>query len=120
MPATSKVSTLRLPDDSVLYIETVSIDGDVARPGQQPSPGVEGESTEIGFGDTFSMLRRAVSGIGAALHVAYLATKPDEMTVELSFALKGETELIPVLINGSGEGSIRVAIKWKKLDVDDG
>jgi hypothetical protein len=43
-------------------------------------------------------------------------TKPDELILKLSFALKGETHLIPVLVNGSGSGSIRFRIKWAKLN----
>ena len=77
---------------------------------------VEGVATEIGFSDTFSMLRDAVSAFGGALHGALGRVRPSEMTVSLNFVLKGDVQIIPVLAQGSGEGSIQIVLKWMPTD----
>src|SRR4051812_37926183 len=116
MPASSKVRPLQLGDGSaVLYIETVHVEDADIKGAAGSAPGIEGESTEIGFGDTLALLRGAIAGIGASLRGAVAAAKPDELSVDLNFGIKGETKLAPVLLNGAGEGSIRVTIKWKNL-----
>jgi len=119
MPINSRFTAVQLPGSGTIYVETTSIDGLQPTPDNQSKTQIEGESVEIGFVDTLSMLRGAVTGIGAALRSALLETKPSEMSVALSFALKGEANPIPVLVNGSGEGSIRVEIKWKLEKADD-
>jgi Trypsin-co-occurring domain 1 len=116
MHTSTKIRRLQLPNASdPVYVEAIQMENDVA-PTQPSSIGVEGVKTEISFGDTLGLLARAVTGIGAGLKKAAETTKPDELILELSFALKGETHLIPVLVNGSGNGSIRFRIKWAKLN----
>jgi hypothetical protein len=107
-------ASLRAPDGTIIYVETLEIGAPPAFPGGEVTRGVEGQITEIGFSDTLSMLRNAVSTIGGALHGALGNARPDEMTVDLTFALKGEVNIIPVLMQGSGEGSIKVGLKWTR------
>lgn len=109
----STTTTMTTPDGTIIYVETVKFDSPPPAQGVPARTGVEGERTEIGFSDTLSMLRNAVSGIGGALRGALDKTQPDEMTVALNFVLKGEVNVIPVLMQGSGEGSIKVELKWK-------
>lgn len=107
-------ASLVAPDGTIIYVETVEIGALPVLPGGQVRRGVEGQVTEIGFSDTLSMLRNAVSTIGGALRGALGDARPDEMTVDLTFALKGEVNIIPVLMRGSGEGSIKVGLKWTR------
>jgi hypothetical protein len=111
MPPT--ITAVTTPDGTVIYVETVEIYSAPVPPGGPARAGVEGARTEIGFSDTLSMLRASISGIGGALRGALGKAQPDEMTVALNFVLKGEVNVIPVLMQGSGEGSIKVELKWK-------
>jgi hypothetical protein len=98
----------------VLYVETIEISGADA----EQVPAQHGDATliPIGFFDTLAMLRSAVAGIGSSLRHSFEEAQPSELKVELNFGLKGDVRLIPVLLNGSGEGSIKVSMTWKKPD----
>ena len=63
-----------------------------------------------------AQLRLKVGRIGALLRDAIRDAEPSELSVELNFGLKGEIDLIPILLNGSSEGSIKVTMKWSKKD----
>jgi hypothetical protein len=107
---TSEVAT---PDGTIIYVETIEIVSAPPPPESRAPGSVEGPPTKIGFSDTLSMLRDAVSAIGGSLRGALGKARPDEMTVTLKFVLKGEVNLIPVLVQGSGDGSIKVELKWR-------
>lgn len=60
------------------------------------------------------VIENTISGISNAIVSALKHSAPDECEIELSISFKGENHPIPVIVKLSGEGSIRVKVKWKK------
>lgn len=108
----SKIATMKVGDATVF----VSVSDDVSVQHQagalDPQIGPAGNSLNIGFFDPLVELKRSISAIASEMRDAMLAVQPDEATLDLSFSLKGDVQLIPVLVKSSGEGEIKVSFKW--------
>jgi Trypsin-co-occurring domain 1 len=104
-------------DGATIYIETIDVAG-VGGARQDPVVSNDLKLQEIGFLDPlFDPLKdicKAVSGITRDFKAALAAAEPSEFGLELSFSLKADVRPVPVLVNGSGEGAIKVTVLWKK------
>ena len=107
-----RVSTFDLGDRAGLfYVETISaFDSADVR-----NPGTNADFEEVGFWDTLTSLKRGIGALGAAFKSVLAEAEPTEMSVELNVGLKGTANLVPILLNGSGEGSIKIVMKWKQV-----
>jgi hypothetical protein len=61
-------------------------------------------------------MRRTVGGLARGLRDSFGDTQPKEWTMELGIGFKGEAQPVPVVVAGSGTGSIKVTARWKKDD----
>ena len=109
-----RIAELPVGDAGVVYVETISTREDEPPLSPVSGAGPEGASTPIGIFDTLAALRRAVAAIGGSMRGALAEAQPQELCIELNFGIKGETHLIPVLLNGSANGSIKVQMKWTR------
>ncbi len=51
---------------------------------------------------------------GETIYVEVEDMEPDEWSVEINIGMKGKATIIPVLVSGEGNGSIKVTAKWKR------
>jgi hypothetical protein len=100
----------------MIYVETIEAttpNGELA----ETSSGLpEGEVREVGFFDTLATLETAIKDLSNSIRKALQEAQPNEFSVQLNFGLKGGIQVIPVLLKGSAEGSIKVKVKWTRAD----
>lgn len=64
--------------------------------------------------DAASMIENSIEGLATATIGALKNVAPDEVSIEIGMAFKGEHSPIPVLVKVGGEASFKVTAKWKK------
>jgi hypothetical protein len=61
------------------------------------------------------LLKETISGTAKSVFDSLKNLQPDEWSVEINIGMKADDmQVIPVLVKGSGEGSIKVTATWKK------
>ena len=106
----SEQITIRV-DDELSFMVEVNQDtpGTTAPAGRDLPPGARPTSKV----DPMGAAEDAFAAIGAYLRrTALAATRPDELAVEFSVALKGSSG-IPVLVSTGAEAAFKVTATWK-------
>lgn len=122
--ATKTIKPIKLETGETIYVEVEEInDGnldsallnqfDSKAPTNLP-PGAEYTSSidDVIIGG--KLLRETISGTAKTVLSGFQELQPDEWSVEINIAMKGKATIIPVLVSGEGEGSIKVTATWKK------
>lgn len=61
------------------------------------------------------LLKETITGTAQSVFDSLKGLQPDEWSVEINIGMKAEDmKVIPVLVTGTGEGSLKVTAKWKK------
>lgn len=64
--------------------------------------------------DAAAMIEDSIAGVAGATLKALEGVAPDECSIEIGMAFKGEHSPIPVLVKVGGEASFKVTAKWIK------
>ena len=61
------------------------------------------------------LLKETISGTAQSVFDSLKGLQPDEWSVEINIGMKADDmKIIPVLVTGSGEGSLKITATWKK------
>lgn len=61
------------------------------------------------------LLKETITGTAQSVFDSLKGLQPDEWSVEINIGMKADKmRIIPVLVTGTGEGSLKVTAKWKK------
>lgn len=60
------------------------------------------------------LLKETISGTAKSVLESFKELKPDEWSVEMNIAFKGEASTVIPVLSGEGEGSLKVTATWKK------
>lgn len=84
----------------------------------EDAPGVPVGAEPTGLGDRVQdaakLIENTVGAIAGTVLSALKGVQPDECSLEIGFAFKGEHSPIPVLVKVGGEASVKVKASWKK------
>lgn len=64
--------------------------------------------------DAGAMIEDSIAGVAGAALKALEHVAPDEWSIEIGIAFKGEHSPIPVIVKVGGEASFKVTATWKK------
>ncbi len=78
---------------------------------------VEVEQADVPTADlpknAMDSMRQTIGGLAHGLQDSFGDAPPKEWTMELGIGFKGEAQPVPVVVAGSGTGSIKVTARWK-------
>lgn len=60
------------------------------------------------------LLKETISGTAQSVFDSLKALNPDEWSVEINLAFKGQGSTVIPVLSGEGEGSLKVTATWKK------
>lgn len=60
------------------------------------------------------LLQETIANTAQSVYDSLQEMQPDEWSVELNIGFKGKATIIPILVSGEGNGSLKVTAKWKK------
>lgn len=60
------------------------------------------------------LLKETISGTANSVFDSLKALNPDEWSVEINIAFKGQGSTVIPVLSGEGEGSLQVTATWKK------
>ncbi|QLQ30280.1 MAG: hypothetical protein HZT40_23085 [Candidatus Thiothrix singaporensis] len=114
------IKPFTLEDGATIYVEVQ----ETTLPAIQPTPsnlpddlpeGAEptGIIDDIVIGS--KLLKETITGTAQSVFNSLKDLQPDEWSVEINIGMKAEDmKVIPVLVTGSGEGSLKITATWKK------
>ena len=112
------VKAFKLASGETIYVEVEEADIQIYQeetanisdlpPGAEPTGLVD----DVIIGG--QLLQESIRGVAQSVRDSLKDMKPDEWSVEINIGMKGKATIIPVLVSGEGNGSIKVIAKWKR------
>jgi Trypsin-co-occurring domain 1 len=81
-------------------------------PGAEPTGRMQEALMDAVIGG--KLLQETIAGAAQLVFNGLKDLQADEWSVELNIGLKAEASIIPVLVKGEGNASLKVTVKWKK------
>jgi hypothetical protein len=117
------IREMKLADGAVIYVEIIETeDLPAEQAGEQPTHALRGlpsgaEPTNFAqdllMGGT--LLKETIAGVAQSAFDSLKHIQPDEWIVEFAIGMKADkVRVIPVLLTGSGEASLKITAKWVK------
>lgn len=121
------VREMTLADGSVIYVDVSEVE-ELPTPGHsaasssaasRPLP-TGAEPTNFAQDALLggAMLKETIAGVAQSAFDSLKQIQPDEWSVEFAIGMKADkVRVIPVLLTGSGEASLKITAKWVKTKV---
>lgn len=113
------IQPFTLEDGTIIYVEVdaESLPSIITNNANQPSdlpPGAEptGVLDDVIIG--VKLLKETIGGTAKSVFDSLKALNPDEWSVEMNVAFKGQGSTVIPVLSGEGEGSLKVTATWKK------
>ena len=121
------IREMKLADGSVIYvdvseIEALPISSDSAAIPKAPSRALPTGAEPTNFAQDAllggALLKETIAGVAQSAFDSLKQLQPDEWSVEFAIGMKADkVRVIPVLLTGSGEASLKITAKWVKTKV---
>lgn len=114
---THRIEAIQLEDGTTLYVEVeeTALSTSLIQSGESDLPeGAELTSAARKVVDAMKALKDILGGVFDTVHDAIKERAPDEWGIELNIAFKGKVDVIPVIVSGESNASIKVHAKWVK------
>jgi hypothetical protein len=86
----------------------------VAKDGDLLPEGAEAVSAARRLVDSSALLKESILSLAGVVGEVSSAIGEAEIKVELGFAFRGETQIVPVLVKASGDANVRITLTWKQ------
>jgi hypothetical protein len=116
------IREMTLADGSVIYVDVSEVDA-LPAPGHPATPAntrpLPTGAEPTGFAQDALMggalLKETIAGVAQSAFDSLKQLQPDEWSVEFAIGMKADkVRIIPVLLTGSGEASLKITAKWVK------
>lgn len=114
---TNRIEGLKLEDGTTIYVEVeeTTLSESLIQQNEVDLPeGAELTSAASKALDAMKALKGMLAGVFEMIHEAIQEKSPDEWGIELNIAFKGRIDVIPVIVSGESNASIKVSAKWVK------
>jgi hypothetical protein len=121
------VREMKLADGSVIYVDVSEVEALPALTHSTDRPNVSSRPLPTGAEPTSfaqdallggALLKETIAGVAQSAFDSLKQLQPDEWSVEFAIGMKADkVRVIPVLLTGSGEASLKVTAKWIKTKV---
>lgn len=114
------IKPFQLEDGTTIYVEVAETTLPAIQSSSSTLPSDLPEGAEpTGIIDDIvigsKLLKETISGTAQSVFDSLKGLQPDEWSVEINIGMKADDmKIIPVLVTGSGEGSLKITAKWKK------
>lgn len=113
------IQPFELENGQTIYVDIEETEQDIPLPQSKNLPSdLPPNATPTGIiDDTIiggKLLKETISNTAESVYDSLKDLNPDEWSVEINVGFKGKATIIPILVSGEGNGSIKVTATWKK------